>query len=101
MLKRWFVTLAFVIGCAPALNAPTASAPDTTCTSDLSCRVGYEWCAKPYGSMTGHCLQAVDDIGLPIYVPPRPSSSAIGGAGCLWGRRCQMGFWCDQGVCVR
>ena len=105
-MKRLFLfaTLALMTGCAPATHLGAAQQPearDLTCSSDLACRTGIEWCAKPYNSMTGMCVVPVDEHGLPVYAPPRPLSSWLGGAGCLWGRRCPMGFWCDQGTCVR
>ena len=108
-MKRLFLfaALALVTDCAPAIHgggsesAQRSGTTEVACTSDYVCRRGVEWCAKPYNSMIGTCIRRVDDLGLPVWAPPRPSSVWIGGAGCLWGRGCPIGFWCDQGYCVR
>lgn len=92
---------------SPPMPAPTPSpyapplAPEPrSCSSDISCGVGY-YCVKPPMQFTGTCAQVVDRAGVPTFAPPRNDSLGPGKARCMFITDCPVGFRCERGHCMK
>ena len=70
------------------------------CSSDYDCGFG-NVCAKPQGSFTGTCAQAVNRYGTPTFSPPRSNSLGPGQGQCAFDTECPIGFRCVKGTALR
>lgn len=91
-------------------SSPTYTQPQlkdfTGCSSDFDCGVGRR-CVKGFGKLTGACVQAVDEYGLPSLELPDVDSMGFQEGQCSFTTDCPIGFSCDKslgglkGFCVK